>query len=419
VKEREAGGGPPLRRNRDFTILWCGLAVSDVGSSMSLLVFPLVGYAISGSAAQAGLASAAMLLGQVVAGLPAGALVDRWPRKRVLVAANVAGFAVFSSLATATLLHALTMPHLIVGGFAGGVVRSFLDPAASAAIRAVVPPEQLPLAYTRLQARHHAVGLTGPPLGGALFSVARGLPFLVDAVSYCLMALTVTRLRSALPAPANTATGSSFARELGEGLRFVWRDIGIRTLMIWGGIFNFAVTVVFVGVTLRLVRAGVHPAAIGAVDAIAATAGLLGAVLAPVLIPRIPTGALTIATTLVIAAVIAPMAWTQNVVLIGALLAAGMVLLPANNAGVSSYLAAVTPDGFQGRMNSAAGFLSNVASPAAPVVAGVLIGSAGGRVATLAGAVLVVLSVVPLLASRVVRSLGPPDTWIPVTSRSG
>jgi MFS family permease len=95
-----------------------------------------------------------------------------------------------------------------------------------------------------------------------------------------------------------------------------------------------------------------------------------------------------------------------------------MLLFPANNAGVSSYLAAMTPGNFQGRMNSAAGFISNVASPVAPVVAGVLIGSVSGRDATLFGAVLVALSTVPLLASPVVRSLGPPDKWSPVTSES-
>jgi hypothetical protein len=306
-----------------------------------------------------------------------------------------------------------------VGGFASGVVSSFLDPAASAAVRAVVPAQQLPLAYTRLQARRHAVDLSGPPLGGALYSIARGLPFLVDAISYCLTALSITRLRSPLPAPATTGADRSFRTDLVQGLRFVWRETVIRTLMIWGGAFNFAVTVVFVAVTLRLVRAGVHPAAIGTVDAIAAAAGLLGAALAPAVIRRTRTGALTIATTLVFAAIITPMAWTQNVVIIGSLLAGGMLLLPANNAGISAYLSAATPDRLQGRMNSAAGFISNAASPLAPAVAGLLVGSVGGRAATLAGAALVVLSTAPLLASPIIRSLGRPDSWAgAVTSTS-
>lgn len=413
--EAAASDRSTLHRNREFAILWTGQAVSDFGSSMSLLVFPLVGYAVSGSTEQAGLATAAVLLGQVVFGLPAGALVDRWPRRRVLVLGNLSGLAVFGSLAITTLLQTLTMPHLIAGGFVCGVISSFLDPAASAAIKTVVPSEQLPLAYTRLEARQHAIDLAGPPLGGALFSVARGLPFVVDAVSYCVTALAMTRLRSALPAPSRDRADSSFARELSAGLRFVWRHLGIRLLMLWGAIFNFAVTLVFVGVTLRLVRAGVHPAAIGAVDAIAAGAGLLGAMLAPALIPRVPTGALAIAATLLIAAIITPMAWTHNVVFIGALLACGMLLLPSNHAAVSSYLAAATPESLQGRMNSAASFVSNVASPIAPVAAGVLIGAVGGRDATLVGVVLVALSAVPLLASPAVRSLGLPQTWSVVT----
>lgn len=402
---------PPLHRNRDFAILWSGQAVSELGSSMSVLVFPLIGYAITGSATMAGLATAATLLGEVLASLPAGALVDRWPRRRVLFVGNLVGLFAFGSLAGAAFAHHLTLVHLVVGGFASGVVSSFLSPAASAAVRTVVPSEQLPLAYTRLQARRHAVDLSGPPLGGALYSIARGLPFLVDAVSYFMAALSITRLRAALPAPEPAGHARSFRADLAEGLRFVWSRTVIRTLMLWGAAFNFAVTVVFVTVTLRLVRAGVQPAAIGAVDAIAAAAGLLGAALAPALIRRARTGALTTVTTLAFAAVITPMAWTENVVIIGSLVAGGMLFLPANNAGISAYLSAATPDHFQGRMNSAAGFIANVASPLAPAVAGLLVGFLGSTAATLAGAGLVVLSTAPLLATPVVRSLGRPDSW--------
>ncbi len=101
----------------------------------------------------------------------------------------------------------------------------------------------------------------------------------------------------------------------------------------------------------------------------------------------------------------------NNVIIIGSLLAGGMLLLPANNAGISAYLSAATPDDLQGRMNSAAGFISNAASPVAPVLAGLLLESFGGRTETLAGAALVVLSTAPLLASPVIRSLGRPDSW--------
>lgn len=397
-------------QNRDFMLLWSGQVVSALGTSMSVLVFPLIGYAITGSVVQAGLATTAVLLGEAVARLPAGALVDRWARGRVLLLANLAGAVLYGSLAGATLAHHLTLAHLIAAGFLGGVADSFFAPASSAAVRTVVPREQLPIAYSQLQARQHAADLVGPPLGGALYSVARGLPFLVDAVTYTVSALAITWLRT-LPAPDGGTARLSVFGDVAEGLRFVWGQPVIRAILVWGAMINFSITFVMVTVMLRLVRAGVHPAAIGLVDAIAAGAGLLGALLAPLIIRRARTGLTTVATGLMLAVVVVPMAWTTNVAVIGGLLAAGVFLLPANNAGIGAYLVSVTPDRLQGRVNSAGGFIANGVQPVAPLLAGVLVGTAGGWTATITGAALVAASLVPLLSSRSIRTLGRPDTW--------
>ena len=106
-----------------------------------------------------------------------------------------------------------------------------------------------------------------------------------------------------------------------------------------------------------------------------------------------------------------PIAWTGNVAVIGALLAGGFLLMPANNSGIFAYLAAVTPDRLQGRVYSATGFVANAIEPAAPVLAGVLVGSIGGRAASIVGAALTAASLVPLLASADMRDLGRPDDW--------
>jgi MFS family permease len=401
---------PPLRRNRDFLLLWGGSGVSALGSSMSTLVFPLIGYAITGSTALAGLATAAVLLGGVVARLPAGALVDRWSRGRILLLANLAGAACYGSLAAITLAHRLTLAQLVGIGFLTGVIAAFVDPAGSAALRTVVPESQLPIAYSRNQVRRHAAALIGPPLGGALYGVARGLPFLLDAASYAIAALAISRLRTPLAAAAGGRR--RMLAEIGEGLRFVWQQVVIRSIMLWGAAINFSVTYVLVTVTLRLVRAGVHPSVIGLVDAIAATAGLLGAFAAPSIIQRMPTGRTTIVTGLVLAGMVAPLAWTDSVAVIGTLLACGFLLLPANNSGISAYLAAVTPHRLQGRMFSAGAFIATGIGPGAPVLAGVLVGTLGGRTATLVGAGLVAASLAPLLASGAIRGLGRPDSWV-------
>ncbi|HST49335.1 MFS transporter [Jatrophihabitans sp.] len=399
----------PLGHNRDFLILWTGEAVSALGTSMSVLVFPLIGYAITGSPAQAGLATTAVLLGEVVARLPAGALVDRWPRGRVLLLSYLVGAGCYGSLAVATLAGALTLAHLVGIGFVSGVTDSFVAPAASAAVRTVVAEPDLPVAYTQLQIRGHAADLVGPPLGGALYSVARGLPFLFDTVSYLVGALAITRLRTPLPAPDRVRR--PVLADVAEGLRFVWRHAVVRAILLWGAVLNFAVTLALVSVTLRLVRAGVHPSAIGLVDSIAAASGVLGALVAPAIISRFRTSTTTAVTSLLLAAVMVPMAWTDRVPVIGALLAFGIFLLPAANSGISAYLVTVTPDRLQGRVNSAGGFIAGGVVPLAPVLAGVLIGWAGGRVATLVGAACVALSLVPLLSSSAIRGLGRPGSW--------
>ncbi len=398
----------PLSRNRDFVILWVGGAVSELGTSMSQLVFPLVGYAITHSTVQAGLATAALVLGEVVLRLPAGALVDRVARSRVLLATNLAAAAVYGSLAVAVLAGHLTLAHLVAAGFLSGAADAFAAPATSATVRTLVPTNQLPLAYTRLQARTRAVHLVGPPAGGALYSLARGLPFIVDAVSYAAEAFAVTRLRTPLPAPSRERR--SITADIGEGLRFVWAHVGVRAMMIWGGLFNLTGGFVFVAITLRLIQAGTRPAAIGLVETVAAAAGLVGALAAPAIISRAPTGLTAICLTLANAVLVVPLAWTTNVVATGALLAASTFLIPANNAGISAYMVSVVPDELQGRVNSAAGFMSSGLAPLGPVLAGVALAALGGGTLVL-GAVLIAVTVVPLLASRTVRSLGRPDTW--------
>lgn len=408
----------PLRQNRDFLLLWGGGAVSALGTSTSLLAFPLIGYAITGSAALAGLTTTAALLGGVLAQLPAGALVDRWPRGRVLVLANLVGALCYASLGVAALAHWLTLAHLIGAGLLGGISSAFLAPAGSAAMRTVVPEPQLPIAYTRIQARRHAADLIGPPMGGALYSVSRGLPFLVDAVSYAAAALAFSRIRTPLPPPTGPEHRRRMATDIGEGLRFVWGQAAIRAIMLWGAAINFADTFVLTAITLRLVRAGVHPSVIGLIDAIAATAGLLGALAAPALITRMRTGLTAIGTGLALAVLMLPIAWTDNVVLIGSLLAGGFFLIPTNNSGIFAYLAAMTPNRLQGRVSSAISFVARSIEPAAPVLAGVLVGSIGGRATSIVGAAMVAASLAPLLASAAVRDLGRPDDW-PVRPAEG
>lgn len=402
----------PMRSNRDFMILWSAEAVSEFGTAMSVLVFPLIGYAISGSTRQAGLATTGVLLGELLALLPAGVVVDRTSRRRVLVTANLIAASAFAVLAVTALTHVLTIWLLLAMGAVSGAASAFVGPANAAATRTVVPKEQLPEALAQSQARSHAAQIAGPPAGGALYSIARGLPFIVDTLSYLFAAVAITRVRHQLPAPAQNTTGKKpVLRSLTDGLRFMARSPVLRVMMTWAAAANFSTAYLAVLITLRLIRAGVTPAAIGAVDTIAATAGLAGAFIAPALVRRARTGLFTVATGLVCSVALFFTAFSTNFVIVGLLWAVSAVLYPANNSGISAYMSAIVHTGMQGRLFSALGFVANGVASLAPLLAGVLLAEIGGHTATFIGSAIGIAAVAPILINAQTRDLGKPSTW--------
>jgi MFS family permease len=402
---------PPLWRNRDFMILWTGETISTLGSSMSMFVFPVIGYTISGSATAAAAAGSAFALGRIVLRLPAGAWVDRWNRRTVMVASNALGALLYGSLVGALALGVLTLAHLVAVAFLSGIVSSFFHPAEQAAIRHVVPTQQLPTAFSQDQARMHVAQLVGPPLAGALYSVTRWAPFLADTVTYAVSAVALTRIRTPLPAPPRDDTTTSMWQDIVEGLRFLVSRGFLRAIVAFAAIANFTANALFLVLTLKLLQAGVHPAAIGLIDTIGAVAGIAGALVAPWLIRRVPTGALAIAAGVLIGLVLIPMAFTNDVLTIGVLLAVGLFGMPAGNAAVTSYLTTTTPDRLLGRTTAALGFSASLFMPLGPIVGGVLLTQFGGRTAMLITAVLTALSALPLVLSAETRRLPRPDQW--------
>ena len=103
----------PLRRNRDFVLLWSGQVVSTLGSEVSGLAFPLLVLSLTGSPAQAGVVGFARALPYLLVYLPAGALVDRWNRKRVMLISDAGRALALGSLAIEYGEDAVTVHDLL------------------------------------------------------------------------------------------------------------------------------------------------------------------------------------------------------------------------------------------------------------------------------------------------------------------
>ncbi|MFJ1766722.1 MFS transporter [Amycolatopsis sp. NPDC088138] len=267
--------------SRDFRLLWTGETTSMLGSMVASTALPLVAVVTLGSSTfQVALLTAVAWLPWLVIGLPAGAWVDRLPKRPVMLACNTVSMAVFGSVPLAAVFGMLTMPYLLAAALLGGVAKVFFSLAYKAYLPALVGPGDLLEGNAKLQGSESATQVAGPGLAGLLaqaFGPVSGI--LADAVSFGVSVLCVRaiKVRETVVPVKRTPLRSQIA----EGLRFVLGDRYLRTLMTFGAVSNLALTgyqaiqIVFLSRTL-----GAAPGLVGLVLAMAATGGVFGAALA-------------------------------------------------------------------------------------------------------------------------------------------
>jgi len=179
-------GHTALSRNRNFTLLWGSMLLSDFGFNGAAIALPLLVLATNGSAAGAGLVLGTVAATQLAAGLPAGALADRWNRKYIMLGCEAAQAVAAASVVAALFLHVLGVPQLIGVAAVIGVSAALFEPAEDAALPNVVPDQQVPKAVAMNAARTSLANLSGTAAGGFLFAIGRVVPFAVDTAGHAL-----------------------------------------------------------------------------------------------------------------------------------------------------------------------------------------------------------------------------------------
>jgi len=142
--------------------------VSTLGSTISTLALPLLVLTLTHSAAQAGFIAAAQAIPYIVLGLPAGALIDRWDRKAVMIRCDVARALALGSVPLTATWGRLTTAQLYVVALVTGTALVFFNIAQTAALTRVVSGEQLPRATALDRTADSVAALIGPGVGGFL-----------------------------------------------------------------------------------------------------------------------------------------------------------------------------------------------------------------------------------------------------------
>jgi MFS family permease len=343
--------------HRDFLLLWTAETVSEVGTMVTRLALPLLAATVLGATPwEMGLLAAATTAAFLLVGLPAGALLDRVPRRPVMIAADLVRFALFGWIPLAWWLGVLTFWQVLLVALLGGVATVFFDVGYQSILPSVVGREGLVEGNTKLESTRACAEAAGPALGGFLVQLAGAAnAVLVDAISYLLSAVALARMK--VRETVAERTGRSLRAEMAEGLRYVLHHPLLRPITCCTGTANLFSGVSLAVEVLYLTRVlGLSAAVIGVVMAVGLVGGILGAVTGGWWIRRAGQGRMVVWALLVTGPPMLLMVVPGPVWFAVGMFAMAYGSVIYNVAQVS-FRQSVCPDRLLGRMNASIRFL--------------------------------------------------------------
>ncbi len=400
-------------RNRSFFLLWLGQMISFIGDYFYWLAIPIMVYRLTGSAQQVGLSVISSVLPMLFLGPVAGVFVDRWDRRKTMIAADVLrGLLVLPCLLVQS-ADQVWIYYLV--GFLMSCVSRFFFPSQNAVLPLIVPDKDELLAANGLMQVIQTVGLiAGPGLAGFTIGLwGAHVAFLFDSASFfvsagAIMLMAVPRTTLALP-PAGRQVATLWA-ELREGVVYLFRSRTMVSVLICLTVVQLALGAInVIWVPFFKSTFGIDAEGLGIVDSAQGVGMVVGGLALGVVASRLRKSTLVGGSIVVIGALLGaiglvPQFWHVIALSFGV----GLVLVPAQSALMTLMQLAV-PDLKRGRVGSALNALTTVATLLSMAAASIFGEALGLRTVYLVSGLILVLS--GLLAFRI-REPVPEDAGL-------
>ncbi|WP_454171388.1 MFS transporter [Microbacterium maritypicum] len=401
--------------------------VSDTSKGLAASLFgftiPLLALIVTNDPAQAGIIGGAGMVARLLMTLAGGVLADRHRRIALMLLGSLIGIVLAGGFTLLALGDAMTFGSLLVIDVLLAARSGLFDVAGESAIKEIVPDDAMGRAQAANQGRDAALQLAGGPLGGLLLGVGGWLVGAVMTLCHAIAALTAwmlgrqTRRAGVVDAgadddvaPAPTTKPNAWA-ELREGFGWLLSRPDLGGVLLITTVINLGFNATITTVIYALQQDGYSELLIGTLSASIGAVMLVGAVCAPLLVPRIKTGILTIAGLSVVSVGAIVLSMVTGPWAIAVVLGASVLLVPALNAGMMGYFMAATPSHLLGRANSAAGVLGMGAMPLAPLIAGFGLAWIGREGTILICAALCLVAVLLAVGNRALRALPVEARW--------
>lgn len=383
--------------NRNYLLLWSGQTISTLGSGISTIAFPFLILGLTGSPALAGVAAGLRSVPYIFLSLPAGALIDRWDRKRVMIICDSGRALALGSIPLAIIFGHITLWQIFCVTLVEGALFVFFDLAEVACLPQVVRADQLPAAVGQNEATLDIAGLLSSSLGGFLYSVRQLLPFLVDAVSYAVSVLSLFAITTHFQKERQRPS-RHLRMEIREGIFWLWAQPLIRSMALLTGGNNF----VFAGAPLIIIvlarHQGASPFVTGLIFSLFSAGGIIGALLGSIVQRQFTFAQVIIGVVWCNVVLWTLYVFAPTLLLIGIIGALLFFLNPIYNVVQRSYRLALIPDALQGRVNSVFRLFAYCFQPLGATIAGVLLQQIGPqRTLLVYGGVLFLLALITVL----------------------
>ncbi|MFL6632124.1 MAG: MFS transporter [Massilia sp.] len=234
-----------LLRDRNFTWLMSGGAISALGDQFTQIALPWLVLKLTGDAVALGMAVALMGIPRAILILFGGALVDRHSPKRILMLTKHVNTVLLAALAILVYTGQAHLSVVLALALGLSLASAFSIPAGTSMLPHAVAPQHLQAANGMMMGLRQVTMLAGPLLAGLLFALAgdgsdgpqhmRGLAFAFgfDCISFAVSAWTLAQVQSRPFAPA---ARQPVLKAVADGLAAVWRDTMMRTCFIYWGL---------------------------------------------------------------------------------------------------------------------------------------------------------------------------------------
>ena len=210
-------------RHRNFTVLWAGLIVSNIGTWMQNVAQAWLVLQFTDSPLWLGILALSFALPMTVGPLVSGVLVDRMDRVRLLWITQIGMMAVAVALAALTWLRVVGVGHILVASFINSSLLAFDNPTRRSLIPDLVPRQDLLNAVSLSAATFNGAALVGPAIAGALLGrFDAALLFALNAISYLAVLMALFALRG-VDARGN-GSPTPFGRSVLSGLAYSWQN---------------------------------------------------------------------------------------------------------------------------------------------------------------------------------------------------